>query len=57
MMNYETCRYCVRAAVGHNPCGVATIDRLVLGAASLPRVAEYGNPGLWDATTSWLKKD
>src|SRR6185295_12101140 len=22
----------------------------------LPRVAEYGNPGLRDATTSWLKK-
>ena len=42
---------------GRNPCGVASNDRLVLGAAPLPRVAEYGNPGLRDATTSWLKKD
>ena len=52
--NVVALRDCYR---GRNPCGVASNHRLVLGAAPLPRVAEYGNPGLRAATTSWLKKD
>ena len=37
------------------PSGLATSDRLVLSAPPSPKVAEYGNPGLRDATTSWLR--
>jgi len=53
-MNNETRRRCVPATVGRNPFRVVTDDRLDLGAAPSPRVAEYSNPGLRDVTPSGL---
>src|ERR1700692_3400722 len=38
----------------HNPLGVAINNRLCVGAA-IPRVAEYGNPGLRDSTPLGLQ--
>jgi hypothetical protein len=35
---------------GHNPFAVDANNRLGLNASPSPRVAEYGNPGLRDAT-------
>ena len=50
VMNNETWRGWINAAVGRNPFGVATNEQLAVCAAPSPRVAEYGNPGLRDAT-------
>jgi hypothetical protein len=51
VMNNETWRRCVTAPEARrNPFGVATNEQLAVCAAPSPRVAEYGNPGLMDAT-------
>ena len=48
----EKWRCSVAATVGRNPFGVAITAWLGLDATPSPRVAEYGNPGLEDATPS-----
>jgi len=51
VMNNDTWWRCVTAPeAGRNPFRVATNEQLAPARRPLPRVAEYGNPGLIDAT-------